>query len=331
LIAALTPTHDPDWDEVIARAATMRSEQDPMRKLRRHNGRRFGYVLGAGVAACVAAVLVVNGGGGAGVASASGATFLKQVAVRARTHGLRGEIPRGEFWYQRYTARVRGQRRIDRVEKWLSNRGSGRLNMTGPVAVDATFPSASWAHAKTSSAVNLPSTGLWQPYPITGKQLSYRQMLDLPTNPRKLRRLLAPSASADPREHDYVEFTNITGLLSQPALPRSLRAGLYGALATVPDIQRLGSTRVAGTRGVLIGEFSHGSLTEITIEPRTGLLLEVRELTHATIEQSGTSRSVHGRVITDAVLTASGMVRSDTKRTDQICWPTNGASGIACL
>jgi hypothetical protein len=326
LMAAATSIHDPDWDEVVTRAGRMRSENEPIRKVR-----RLGYVIVASAAACVAAVLVVNGGGGAGVSSASGATFLKQVALRAGSHGLIGAIPPGEFWYQRYTARVGGQKRIDRVEKWLSSTGAGRLNMSGPVAVDATFPSASWAHAKTSSRINLPSTGLWQPYPITGEQLSYQQMLKLPTDPEKLQRLLAPSANADPQERNYVEFSNLTGLLSQPALPGRLRAGLYEALALVPGVQRLGSTRVDGTRGVVIGEFSHGSLSEITVEPRIGLLLEVRVLTHATIEGSSTSKPIHGRVIVDSLLTASGIVTSVKTRTDQICWPTTGSSGPTCL
>ncbi|HEY3764757.1 MAG TPA: hypothetical protein VGL44_06325, partial [Gaiellales bacterium] len=249
------------------------------------------------------AVTVILFTGGASVdntpAAADAATVLDQAAARTLLHGLRGEIPAAKFWYQRYVIRTRGQAQAS-SEKWLSRTGSGRWRLTGRAAIDARFPTASWAGATTHSHIHFLNRGPWQAYSLTGRQLSYRQMLRLTTSPRALLRVLAPKAGTPRLFRNLTAFENVAGMLVQPALPAPLRAGLFRALALVGGARVLGRTTVAGQPAVIIGQLTAGMLTEMLVNPKDGVWLEGRTL-------------VHGKVVSDVRLVASGLVDSTSQ------------------
>jgi hypothetical protein len=326
LLAAADTVDDSDWDDVLKRAGTEAQPAGGRTRPARPSLRGGGFLVAAAAVVAIGVFVATEGGGSSGVPSASAAAVLDQAAVNTRQYGLPDAIPAGEFWYQEYVARTGTGRTAGSIEKWISRTGSGRWRMTGSFSLDVRFPSASWRGAQTHSHVHLPTQGPWQPYPITGRGLTYQQMLKLPIDPETLLRLLAPRSSTPADLDDQIAFENVAGLLQQPALPAGLRAGLFRALARVPGVQNLGTTTVQGQPGVIVGQLQAGTLQEVIVNPRTGLLLAGRAFRHATVTRTGATSTARGTLIGDTTLVASGLVDSVSKRTAKICWSTRSTA-----
>jgi hypothetical protein len=136
--------------------------------------------------------------------------------------------------------------------------------------------------------------------------LSY--LRSLPSTPARLEAVITANIARDIRRYGRASalagqtprelvFSNIQGLLEDvPVLPPSLRAGLYGVLARLPDVHFDNSaTDMAGRSGVAFRIAAHGLETEIIINRKTYAFMGVEMIAVKSFTQVATDGTYHFR------------------------------------
>jgi hypothetical protein len=112
----------------------------------------------------------------------------------------------------------------------------------------------------------------------------YQQLIQLPTNPAKLRRWIErravnPGSTCAPGVSDCNTFSFVESLLVGGPLPPEVSAALYRIIASLPGMRLIGQTRdPLGRRGVAVGYvFEHQpGRAELIFNPNTGIFLAER-------------------------------------------------------
>jgi hypothetical protein len=285
-----------------------------------------GALAGLGIA--VALLLPAQEGGRLGSPPASAAEILKRAASQvAPARPLRP----GELWYTRMRTRWRssagpGIRFVVPAvrEDWIGTggyrafrtRNTGRARFLGPRDrarwIAAGKPELVYGKG-VGRATHRPkpgSEGARKPFYDGSRQLSYRELLDLPREPAALHaRLRAAAAACECGQSvRHQTFMTAVGLLYATPIPGDLRAALLRAAALIPGIERIERIRdVAGRVGT-------GVTVESDVQRR--VLVFDRETYEVLGEGEFPARRGGGapRLLSGSAIMASGIVDSPNAR-----------------
>jgi len=201
------------------------------------------------VAATLAAVLLVPGGGGRGVESATAAA-LERIADVARAQPP--TLPPGDHRFLYFRLETKGFMARDHFrflldfrstqESWVGER-NGLVRNTGEAP---TFASprdrAAW---EAAGRPKLP--GAWEDETPTNSPI---ERLRIPTDPGALLDHLRARADRNDEDNGWIFATLITDYLREWGVTPEQRAALYGAAARLPGVELLGErTDPEGRRG----------------------------------------------------------------------------------
>ena len=220
----------------------------------------------AAVAAVAAAALIVAFGddGRLGAQSAKAAETLRHAA--AEGGGLPRALKPGEYWYVRstttWTTSVEGKGTgaytamgLEVREEWTAADGSRRwtTRQTGPLRLPSARDRARWEADGRPDLLPAPSEDRTRTgFSLGVRKQSYRQLLDLPRDPRLLYERFR-DAAVECRCGNGIDdqtFVIATELLRSTPLPTGLRAAILRAIALVPGIEQHAERDVLGRPGV---------------------------------------------------------------------------------
>ena len=227
-----------------------------------------------------------------GPAPASAEVLLVRAAhaiAREPWHQLRP----GEWLYFRYYQGIPDRNgpaptRPNGIEDaWIAGNGAARLVQRGfgPVGGQVLLFGATTRDAIAEQQIqrrgpHLKVMAYGQPYSWGGPTpLDYKQLIHLPTDPRKLERWIeqqAPFVGGPARDGRI--FSVAEALISQAPLPPQLSAALYRVIARLPEMRVIGPTRdPLGRPGIAVGFLGgSGAREELIFNPHTGAYLAKR-------------------------------------------------------
>ena len=321
--------------ELIDTSATAQPHQRRWRVARR----RWRVAAAVGAAAAVAGLIVVSGvlRGGAENADVAAAATLERYAQtisREVWHPLKF----GQWLYFRTLGNYPGNyghhgpasaRRADVEQVWLAANGAARIVqhpgvVTGGDVLLFHQPQREILaeQRRQRHGSHLRVMAYSQRY-YWGAGPDYQQLINLPTDPAKLRRWIErhainPGSTCASGVSDCHTFSFVESLLIGGPLPPKLSAALYRVIADLPGMRLIGPTRdPLGRAGVAIGYFFNrqpGRL-ELIFDPTTGVFLAERNI-------SLNSKIMHapvGSVIDWTAIVDQGVAQSDR----EIPSPTN--------
>jgi hypothetical protein len=268
------------------------------RRRERRRRRRWAALPVAAVAGA-AALLIGLGSGSVAPrpATATAAELLRRAAHAART--APAPFPRADqYFYVRSLATnlstpeppVPGKAKLVTKERqvWTSLSRPGHLREKSASGELKTFP---LGRAR---------------YRLGSIDLTRRQLLDFPTDPRTIYERLRAQVGSRGRSPEGEVFTEIGDALRESPAPAGLRAGLYGALALIPGVVRAGDvTDRAGRRGVAVAFTEAGERSELIFDPATSEMLAERTVLTRPRPEYGFAA---GTVITDTAYLERGVV-----------------------
>jgi hypothetical protein len=286
----------PDLEKQLVRAA-VRASATPDRARRRWRLTLASTTL-AGLV--VLALAAIDLGGSSGDASAA-AKVLEQAARSAASGLAAPRLHPGQAWFTREltmiaspwepvtpgqlppTSVVPSSHAVaesqSRSETWTFYDGNGR-SRGGHVGRARFFGSAAerarWIAAGANPraiGANGGSVTISNGFSVGTKNLTYQQVLRFPTDPTAVLRFLV---AAEPAGSDAID--SITNLLTQVPLLPAARAAVFRAIARIPGVRYLGSTRdPLGRAGVAVAIDRTATERIFTIGgPRTAAVVHVR-------------------------------------------------------
>jgi hypothetical protein len=262
---------------------------------------RWGWLLPAGIAtaAAVAALALVTGlNWRGGPESATAAQVLREAATAAEDQPA--PFPRDDqfFYVRSRTTNLVAPASIEQAESlptalvtkdrsiWTSINRSGRLEeriLATKFATDA--ERQKWERAGRPALGATPASG----HPISigsGKlyrlgtiELTRRQMLDFPTDPRTIYERLYGQIGGRGHSPEGEVFAELGDALRESPAPAELRAALYRTLALVPGVQLVGQvTDGAGRIGTAVAFTEIGVRHELIFDPTTSEMLAERDV-----------------------------------------------------
>ncbi len=164
---------------------------------------------------------------------------------------------------------------------WIAPDGSGRLReTTGQPSFLSPAERAAWVAAGSPP---LPKSDQTFSEQFGKHQLSYLDFSSLPTNSKRLRRLIEARkvhGIGGPRG-EAETFVLIGDMLRESYLAPALRAALYRVVAELPGVKLVGEVRDPVGRmgtGVAYTDRKRGTRHELIFNPRTSALLGEREI-----------------------------------------------------
>lgn len=260
------------------------------RRHERRRRRRWAALPVAAVAGAAALLIGLDSGSVAPrPATATAAELLRRAAHAAQT--APAPFPRADQYYYVRTLATnlaareppeRGMAALVTKERrtWSSLDRPGRLRER---FVSAQFPASTPAQrAELERAIhqNDQPPGEIDParhYFLGDVELTRQELLDFPTDPRTIYERLRARVGNRGRSPEGEVFTEIGDALRESPAPAPLRAGLYGALALIPGVERVGdATDRAGRRGVAVAFTEVGERSELIFDPATSEMLAER-------------------------------------------------------
>jgi hypothetical protein len=289
----------------------------------------------AAVGTAVALVVPADDGGRLGSPSASAAQVLKRAAA-AQTVPARPLRP-GEFWYVRTraswltTTEVDGQpigyTAPELREDWIAIDGyrGFRSRSAGPPRFIGPRDRARWEDAGKPDIISRGDSGRMfrhrpepgseaarKPFYDGSRQVSYRELLALPREPRELHaglRAIADSCDCG-QSLEQETFVIVGDLLRDTPIPGGLRAALLRAAAHISGIERIGRVRdVAGRMGTGVAIESGGTRSVLIFDRETYDLLGESEFA---LEGAEYADAEPGELVSGSAVMESGIVKSPT-------------------
>lgn len=166
-------------------------------------------------------------------------------------------------------------------ELWIALNGSGRLReLTGRPRFLSAAQRATWVAAGSPA---LPQAGQVSDERFAAHQLHYFRSAALPTDPKRLRKLIEarqiPGINGPPGEAETFEL--LGEMLRETDLLPALRAAIYEVAAELPRIELLGDVRdPVGRQGVGVAFTDHrrGTRHELIFDPSDSALLGERDI-----------------------------------------------------
>lgn len=242
--------------------------------------------VAAAVAVSIAALVLAAGRGGLGERDALAAQTLQRAAVAAEADGLRAPRP-GEYVYMRVLERYEGG--LSRTtESWIAPGGDWRVRWR-------------WASGKVEDR----SWGRVRPIQFGATALTYRQLLEMPTNPAALLARVEKEARRNPDVHvSSGSFTIVSDVLRRAPLPAELQAAFFRAAARIPGIAYIAEARdIAGREGVGVSLKEPGRTEVLVFDSDSGRLLGSHQAAGA-----------QGRVVNGTASFETGIVSSARDR-----------------
>jgi hypothetical protein len=309
------------FDADLARLAATLSD-------RGHRPTRRRVVVRGALASAVAlavllAIVLVNRGGGAGIARADPLSVAATAALAQPSLFPRDD----QYFYVRTEgtqptgmSTSNPRHSIDAVETLVTDRwqSAARVSLQRTRIIALRFRSASDAaywHAHGGPHVQVGATRTFSIPPggyfidVGRGQLTRRQVLALPTTAKGMYERLAPTVArvvhnASPSERVYIRalrrewgslanylawtrFNAIASSFQQGPMPPAIRSAMYATLALIPGVKSIGTDRdLVGRRGaaVIFDNRFNGYRTELIFDPATSALLGERQ----TIIRKGT-------------------------------------------
>ncbi|WP_106396847.1 CU044_5270 family protein [Actinocorallia populi] len=265
LIAELLTKPAPSAETVAAGRLRLRRESPRRRPSR---GLLFGGGFTALVAGGVAAAVVVSGFGGPVPAEppTDAATILLAAAERAETT----PTETGKYWHVRAFSFL-GQ-----------DYNKPDPHSTGERESWTTTDGLAWMKSAKEPLRKFRTGGK---FTLCHKEITYRQLAELPTDPdalyARLHRLATHNGIGPilPQDRKLFTATCMLSLLAdQPAPPR-VRAAAFRSLAGLPEAESLGTQRdPAGREGTVLRITYGGTWEKLIIDPETGIVLAMERV-----------------------------------------------------
>jgi hypothetical protein len=245
---------------------------------------RFVPSAAVAIAAAVVAVIALASRGTTPT-TASAATVLYASAAALERSGHSQELGPYSYLYQRTVERSRfvdpGGTTILRAidETWVARNGSGRI-------YERVLNRASIGNLHLRLQTDQRLRVSTRPFSVGATSFSYRQLQQLPSDPRRLAavvdRLAERTARAYKDPPSAARSTIALYILRSIALlptPTPVRAAVYRVMANTHGIRLLGRRRDAvGRTGELLVTTLGPERSEIIINPATGRLLQVTRI-----------------------------------------------------
>jgi hypothetical protein len=289
----------------------------------------------AAVGTALALVLPAGDDGRLGSPPASAAEVLKRAAA-AQTAPAR-PLRLGEYWYVRIRASWLttteagglpiGYTAPELREDWIAIDGyrGFRSRSAGPVRFVGPRDRARWEAAGKPDLFTPDQPGRMfryrpepgseaaqKPFYDGSKQVSYRELLDLPRRPAALHAHLRATADACDcgQSVEQETFVIVGDLLRDTPIPGDLRAALLRAAAHIPGIERIERVRdVAGRPGTGVAIDSEGTRSVLIFDPQSYALLGESEFA---LEGAEFADAEPGELVSGSAIMKSGIVRSPT-------------------
>ena len=261
-LTRIGPAGSPDPDALVGAYALLSARLDPdaaragksgARSLDRRRARRRGLValVASAAAAAILAIPVLDVAGSDPGSRASAAEVLRRAAQGAASQP--GDARDAAYWHTTfvYSDEQAGARK-ERIEEWAGRRG--------------------WSVISRSSVEG--GTPYVSGHSTFGADLTWAEVVALPTDPGSLERALRRTLQADDRKPvtDGAMWSAVVDLLTASPAPPKLRQGLWEVAAQLPGARSGGEiTDSTGRPGELVVH----DRERLILDPATGFLLEL--------------------------------------------------------
>jgi len=267
LIADLLAKPGPSSETVDAGRRRLRRESTTWRPGR---GLVFGGMGGfaALVAGGVAAAVLMTGGGEQVLVEPDNAASALQAAAERAESAPWGA---GKYWYTKY-------------RYTMAQSHDGPISMGGTAATWTTRDGRRWYKPISPPGKIMKPRGRTS-FSLCDKEVTYRQIQDLPTEPDALRSevrrmMLNNDDGPVPPDHQDRFLTScMIGLISTQPAPPKVRAAAFRSLAGLPQTEKLGTRRDStGREGTALAITNGKSRDELIIDIATSTVLETENV-----------------------------------------------------
>jgi hypothetical protein len=271
-------------------AAIARARHAWRRPPRTRRAPRVAAGLAAAAVAATVLVFLASQTGRLGADSAKAAATLRHAAAQVR--GLPRPLEPGEYWYvktrTRWTTSVEGSAGaytamgLQIREEWVAADGARRWTTrpVGPIRFPSARDRERWEASGAPDLRERPSVDHSHAGFVMGtRTYRYRQLLDLPRDPRALYARFR-SAAVECRCGNGVDdqtFVIAVELLRTTPLPTGLRASILRATARIPGIEQHAERDITGRPGVAVAYHGSQGTQALIFDPATHELLGDRE------------------------------------------------------
>jgi hypothetical protein len=304
--------------EVLRAAVASESTRTRWTVSTRHR-RRLALIGGLAAAIAVLLALIPSGSSNKqlGVQYASARVVLER-AARAIARQPWHPLKPGEWLYFRYLQGIpphdgpAPRHANGTQDSWVAVDGTARLVQRGMgplggqvLLTRATAGGRLAEQRRQRDGSRLPVMAYRRPYRWGAETpLDYRQLLHLPTDPRRLRRWIEREARhGGSTTRSSRIYSTAEALVTRSPLPPPLSAALYRVIARLPEMRVIGPTRdPLGRRGVAVAFLGGlgGGREELVFDRKTGAYLATRDIspsgtvdTWAAVENQAVVHSDH--------------------------------------